>query len=211
MVKSIKQSLKMTNKNIFRASFTVLDQWNSGNWEQAIKTYFKLEKFITPAMQAGREWHEKWAKHITDTKTMPIEFGGFALKDPIAEQKTVVHLDDWLDLVGIIDCYANPVVYEWKTGKSSSETYAGTKQGGIYAMLATLSQKYVERIEIHHFDQYRKLSDMSIIWVTPELMDESHNWIVTTAAEMHTYFEDNGLYARFGANLLNGGAVVNHE
>lgn len=196
--------------NIFRASFTVLDQWNSGNWEQAIKTYFKLEKFVTPAMQAGREWHEKWAKHVTDTKTLPLEFGGATLKAPIAEQKTVVHLDDWLDLVGIIDCYDNPVVYEWKTGKQSSEAYAGTKQGGIYAMLATLSQKYVERIEIHHFDQYRKTSDMSIIWVTPELLDDAHNWIVTTSGEMHTYFETNGLYERFGANLINGG-VVNNE
>ena len=59
--------------NIFRASFTVLDQWNSGNWEQAVKTYFKLEKFITPEMQAGREWHEKWAKHISDTKTLQLQ------------------------------------------------------------------------------------------------------------------------------------------
>jgi hypothetical protein len=195
--------------NIFRASYTVLDQCNSGNWEQAIKTYFKLEKFITPAMLAGREYHEKWAKHIETTKTLPLEFGGKALKNPIAEQKTVVHLDTWLDLVGIIDCYDSPIVYEWKTGKQSSETYAGSKQGGIYAMLATLSHKYVERIEIHHFDQYRKLSDMSIIWVTPELMDEAHNYVVTIAGEMHTYFETNNLYQRFGANLLNGALEVN--
>lgn len=197
------------SNNVFRASFTVLDQWNSGNWEQAVKTYFKLEKFVTPAMEAGREWHEKWSKHITATKTMPVEFGGKALVAPIAEQKTVVHLDTWLDLVGIIDCYDSPTVYEWKTGKQSSEVYAGTKQGGIYAMLATLSKKYVEKIEIHHFDQYRKTSDMSIIWVTPELMEEAHNWIVTTAAEMHHYFETNNLYERFGANLLNKEVTIN--
>lgn len=198
-------------KNVFRASFTVLDQWNSGNFEQAIKTYFKLEKFVTPAMEDGRKWHKKWAEHIEATKTMPIEFGGAPLINPIAEQKTVIHLDDWLDLVGIIDCYANPILYEWKTGKSSSESYAGTKQGGIYAMLATLSQKYVEKIELHHYDQYRKLSDMSIIWVTPELMDDAHNWVVTTAAEMHNYFEQNGLYDRFGANLLNREVVAVNE
>jgi hypothetical protein len=124
------------------------------------------------------------------------------LTNPIAERKTVIQLDDWLELVGVIDCYDNPVVYEWKTGKASSESYAGTKQGGIYAMLSTLSKFYTERIEIHHFDQYTKKADMSIIWVTPELMDDAHNWITTLSAEMHTYFNDNGLYERFGANLL---------
>ena len=108
-----------------------------------------------------------------------------------------------MDLVGIIDCYDNPVVYEWKTGKQSSEVYAGSRQGGIYAMLATYNKKYVERVEIHHFDQYRKISDMSIIWVTPELMEDAHNWIVTTGGEMHAYLTENGLYERFGANLLN--------
>lgn len=189
--------------NKFRASYTVLSQWESGNWEQAVKTYFKLEKFTTPAMQDGKEWHEKWEKHIRETNTMPIEFGGAKLDNPIVEGKVVVELDEWLDLVSVIDLYNSPVIYDWKTGKQSSEVYAGTKQGGIYAMIATLTNKYVERIEIHHYDQYRKQSDMSIVWVTPELMDASHNWVVTNAAEMHTYLQDNKLYERFGANILN--------
>jgi len=196
----------------FRASFSVLTQWAGGNWEQAIKQYFKLEKFLTPQMAEGRDWHEKWAKHIEATKTLPIEFGGKALTVPVAERKTVVQLDDWLELVGVIDCFDKPVVYEWKTGKASSESYAGTKQGGIYAMLATMSGFYTERIEIHHYDQYTKKSDMSIIWVTPELMDDAHNWITTLSAEMHTYFQTNGLYERFGANLLNKPEEINgHE
>lgn len=186
-----------------------MTQWAGGNWEQAIKQYFKLEKFLTPQMAEGRDYHEKWAKHIMKTKTLPVEFGGLKLKNPIAEGKTVVQLDDWLELVGVIDCYDNPVIYEWKTGKATSESYAGTEQGGIYAVLGTLSKKYVERIEIHHYDQYSKKSDMSIIWVTPELMEKSHNWIVTLSGEMHTYFTENGLYERFGANLLNKKVEIN--
>lgn len=178
-----------------------------------VKQYFKLEKFLTPQMAEGRDWHEKWAKHIMETKTLPVEFGAGILKDPIAEQKTVVQLDDWLELVGVIDCYDNPIIYEWKTGKQSSESYAGSMQGGIYAMLGTLSGKYVEKVEIHHFDQYLKKSDMSIVWVTPELMENAHNWITTLSAEIHTYFNENGLYDRFGANLLvkNGGEVSVNE
>ena len=189
-------------KNKFRASFTILDQWNKGNWEMAVKMYFKLDKFITPQMADGRDWHEKWHKHIETTKTMPLEFGGAPLDNPIAEQKTVVQIEDWLELVGIIDCYNNPVIKEWKTGKKSSEQYAGSKQGGVYAVLGTMSGKYVEKIEIYHYDQYTKKSDMSIVWVTDQLLEETLNWIVTTASEMYTYFTDNDLFNKFGKNLL---------
>lgn len=192
----------MTNNQFkFRASYSILDQWNSGNWEMAVKMYFKLEQFVTPQMQDGRDWHEKWAKHITETKTMPIEFGGAKLINPIAEQKTVVKLDEWLDLVGVIDCYDSPIIYEWKTGKKSSEAYAGSVQGGIYAILGTFSKKYVEKVEIHHFDQYSKKSDMSIVWVTDDLLKDTYNWIITTAGEMHDYFIKNDLYNKFGRNL----------
>lgn len=189
----------MVNK--FRASYTILDQWNSGNWEMAVKMYFKLDKFVTPQMQEGREWHEKWAKHILATKTMPVEFGGAPLKNPEVEQKTVVTLDEWLDLVGIIDCYDMPIIKEWKTGKQSSEVYAGSMQGGIYAVLGTFSKRYVEKVEIYHYDQYSKKTDMSIVWVTDELLKATHNWIITTAGEMHNYFMENDLYNKFGRNL----------
>lgn len=189
--------------NKFRASYSVLDQWNSGNWEMAIKMYFKLEKFVTSQMQDGRDWHEKWANHIRTTNTMPVEFGGGALIKPEVEQKTVVQIDEWLDLVGIIDCFVSPVIYEWKTGKQSSEVYAGGPQGGIYAILGTYSKRYVEKVEIHHFDQYSKKSDMSIVWVTDQLLKDTYNWIITVAGEMHNYFIENDLYNRFGRNLPN--------
>lgn len=190
------------NEPIFRASYTILDQWTSGNWEQAIKMYFKLDKFVTRAMEDGRQWHEQWAKHVMETKTLPAEFGGGKLIAPIAEQKTVVHLQPWLDLVGVIDCYDKPIIYEWKTGKQSSEVYAGSKQGGIYAVLGTMSNKLVEKVEIHHFDQYTKKTDVSMVWVTDQLMTDTYNWIETIAAEMHQYFLTNDLYNRYGGNLL---------
>lgn len=189
------------NNPKFRASYTILQTWNAGQWENAIKMYFKLDKFITPQMQEGREYHEKWAKHITETKTMPIEFGAKPLNAPIAEQKTVVQIEPWLELVGIIDCYDSPIIYEWKTGKQSSDIYAGSNQGGIYAVLGTYSGKYVEKIEIHHYDQYSRQPEVSIVWVTDELLQETHNWLITTAGEMHNYFMVNDLYNRFGRNL----------
>lgn len=191
-------------KNKFRASFTILDLWQSGNWEMAVKAYFKLDKFTSPEMEDGIRWHNLWQKHIQTTKTMPIEFGSKALQNPVCEKKQVVQLADWLELVGIIDCYDSPVVYDWKTGKTSSEVYAGSMQGGIYGVLATMLGYYVEQVQIHHYDQYMKKSDMSAIWITPKLLEETHNKIITISSDMYTYFNDNGLFDRFGAQIDTG-------
>lgn len=188
--------------NKFRASYSILSMWKSGNWEMATKAYFKLEKFITPAMDDGRKWHKKWEEHINLTKTLPVEFGGGKLTDPKTEGKKVVELESWLDLVGVVDCYDKPIIYEFKSGKSSSEVYAGSEQVGVYGVLATMSGLLAERAEIYHYDQYNKRSDMSIVWLTDELLKKSHEWIVTLSSEMHAYFTDNQLYEKFGANLL---------
>lgn len=192
------------NSPIFRASYTILDLWQSNNWERAIKAYFKLEDFVTPAMADGREWHKKWEEHVKNTKTMPLEFGGKALINPSAEGKKVVHITDWLDLVGVIDCYDKPDIYEWKTGKQSSEVYANSKQAGTYGVLATLSGLYVEKAHIYHYDQYAKKYEMSTVWLTDKLLKDTLNWIETIAGEMHNYLTENKLYDKFGANLLNG-------
>lgn len=190
----------MTHK--FRASYTILDMWSSGNWEMAIKQYFKLEKFITPAMADGQRWHEKWRDHVIKTKTMPIEFGGKPLVNPVVEEKRVVEVAEWLDLVGIIDCLDGSTIYDWKTGKTTSESYAGSKQIGIYGIIANLKGIYVDKGEIHHYDQYTKKADMSIVWITPELLDDTYNWLITISSEMHSYFEKNELYEKFGAVSL---------
>lgn len=203
-------------KNIFRASYSILQAWKSGQWERAVQMYFKLETFTTEAMADGKTLHEKWEKHIIDTHTLPPEFGGKKLIDPHPEVKKVVHIYDWLDLVGVIDCYDNPIIYEFKSGKSaSSEKYAASPQTAIYAVLATMpghiilpdhdpiptNGYFADRAEIHHYDQYSKTHDMSQIWITDEMLEKAFNWVVTVAGEMHAYFTDNNLYAQFGHNL----------
>ncbi|MFA5768334.1 MAG: PD-(D/E)XK nuclease family protein [Bacteroidales bacterium] len=181
----------------FRASFSTLNVWASGDWERAIKYYFKLEKFMTPAMADGKQYHEQWETHVNATKTLPVEFGGAALHQPQAEIKKVVELEPWLDLVGVIDCYDSPVIYDWKTGKSSSEHYAGTMQPGVYGVLASFAGMFVDRAIIWHYDQYAKKSDMSQVWLTDKLLEHAHNWIITQSSEFHNYLTENRLYERF--------------
>lgn len=192
----------MSEQYRYRASFSVLSQWASGNWERAIKDYFKVDKFVTPAMVDGREMHEKWADYIKKNNALPLEFGGQKLKTttPIVEQKRVVKLASWCDLVYIMDLYDEPTIYDWKTGKQSSEVYANSKQLPVYAMGATLDGFLVERAEIHHYDQYLKKADMSIIHITDKALEDAQNWVLTLAGEMQNYLLVNKLYERFAGS-----------
>ena len=186
-----------TNK--FRASWTVLNNWASGNWERAIKDYFKLDQFVTPAMADGRKWHEKWEQDIIKTKKLPAEFGDKVLAAPVCESKKVVALASWLDFVFKIDCYDIPTLYEFKTGKQSSESYASSMQMPVYAVGATYAGFIIDKAEIYHYDQYLKRVDMSMLWLTDKMLEFAHNWIITLSGEMQTYLLQNKLYERFGS------------
>lgn len=181
----------------FRASYSILSVWAGGDWERAIKMYFKLEKFTTPAMAEGKRYHEQWEQHIKATKTLPAVFGGAKLQQPETEVKKVVELEPWLDLVGVIDCLDQPIIYDWKTGKQSSEHYAGTMQPGVYGVLASFAGHYVDRAIIWHYDQYSQKKDVSQVWLTDARLAHAQNWIVTHASDMHHYLTENKLYERF--------------
>lgn len=187
--------------NKFRASYSILSAWSSGNWENAVRMYFKLDTFTSPAMVAGKQYHTSWAEQISRTKTLPDVFFPVPLKNPMAEIKKVVQLNEWLDLVGKVDCYDKPVIYEFKTGKRSSESYANDQQIGIYAVLLTYSGLYVEKGEIYHYDQYSKKSDMSVRYITDKYLKDSLNWIETMAGDMHNYLLQNDMYIKYANRI----------
>ena len=186
----------MSNK--FRASWSILNPWAQGNWDRAVKNYFKLDPYISEAMAEGKNYHEEWEAEIAVTKALPKIMGGKKLKAPSPELKMVAQLEDWLDLVGVIDCYDEPIIYEFKTGRTSSEVYASSMQPAIYGVLATFNDLLVDRAEIYHYDQHNKKHDMSIVWLTDKLIKKAHEWVVTYASEMHHYLETNNLYDTLG-------------
>lgn len=185
--------------NKFRASFSLLTKWESGDFEGFVKGYFKLEKPITTReMSEGKEYHQQWQKEIEDTKCMPKLLGGKKLNNPICEIKKVVQLEDWLEYVFIADMVDGEDIHEFKTGVSKSSDHINSKQLGCYAVGLTMDKQVVKRGFLHHYDQYSKKYDMSMIWITDEVIKEAHNWILTLSAEAHDYLLSNGLYERFG-------------
>lgn len=183
----------------FRASFSILSTWESGDWERAIKMYFKLDTFCTPAMAAGKDLHKEWENETAHTKCLPKVLGGAKLKNPILEHKIVYKMADWLNLVGVIDCNDGDTIYEYKSGVQSSESYASGKQHGVYALLARSAGYDPKLIKIYHYNQYTKKKDISLIWVTDKLVEEAREWVETLAGQMHDYYLTNKIYERFNA------------
>lgn len=186
--------------NKFYASYSILKLWQAGQWEQVVKYYFKLEKFITPAMKAGQEFHESWEQEIIKTKCLPAVFGAKQLQNPQPEQFFDYDLDTWLVLRGKVDCIDAPDIHEFKTGKQSAESYTTEKQAGVYGVLCTAKEIYVERVFIHHFDQYAKKVDVAMVWLSDKLLSDTMDWILTLSSEIHNYFIENQLYERYGHN-----------
>lgn len=194
----------MINNKVFRASYSVLTLWDSGQWERAIEVYFKTGDFLTRQMAEGREYHQKWQNYTDRTKCLPLEFGGKCLVDPSTELKFEQHLTDWLDLVVVIDSYAQEVVHEYKTGKTDSNSKAFKYQGGVYALGCIMKDMPVKQVQIHHYNQYTKQSDTSIYWITEKYLKETLNWIETTSSDMFNYLTQNDLFTKFKDQEIAG-------
>lgn len=172
---------------MFRASFSVLNTWAMGDWQRAIEMYLKLPYEPTPQMIEGSKYHQEWQNEIVTKNKLPQVFGGSPLKNPKAELKLEKQLTDWLELVGIIDLYDGDTIYDWKTGKSKQN--ADGFQLKVYQILIPTAR----RGEIHHYDQYIKKVDVSVVHLTDKTLKEAVEWVVTFSSEMYHYLKQNGL------------------
>lgn len=186
-----------------KVSYTILNAWASGKYEDAIKYFFRLDVTQTPAMKEGQEYHKRWENEIQATKKLPEVFGSKQLISPSPEQYIKVDVNNWLVLSGKIDCYDKPTIYEFKTGRQTSEDIARSKQPGVYAVLSTLNKQYVDRAEIYCFNQHVKNDNksMSIVYLTDQVLEDSLNWIETIAGEMRNYLEQNKLFEKYSQKI----------
>lgn len=188
--------VKMTKK--FRASYSVLSAWASGNYETAVKMYFKMDTYTSPQMAEGKEWHNRWETYIKRCKRLPLELGNDPLVDPKTELKLVVDIADWLELVGRIDCFDNGTVYEFKTGATPGNSNSYEIQAGVYGVISLLSGYKPTQCQIRHYNQHKKVSSCSIYWVTEKRLKDALAWVEGNASEMHDYLTTNDLYAKLG-------------
>ncbi len=189
--------------NKIKVSYSILNAWAEGKYEDAIKYFFKLDVIKTPQMLEGQRYHKTWENEILKTKKLPELFGAKQLINPSPEQYIKVDVNDWLILSGKIDCYDKPTIYEFKTGKQNSEDIVRSKQPGVYAVLSTLNKQYADRAEIYCYNQYLKNDNktMSIVYLSDKVLEDALNWIETLAGEIKNYLEDNKLFEKYTQKL----------
>lgn len=175
----------------FRASYSVLSTWQSGDWQRAIDMYLKLDTFSSAAMEAGKEYHKQWEDFVKEFGTLPRVFGGKKLKNPASEQKIVIEVAPWLDFVFIADCVDGETLYEFKSGANPASYWADKWQVPIYAYGLLANGHKVNKAYVMAFNQYNQKVTKSLIWLTPEVMQEGVNTMWTLASEMWDYIKKN--------------------
>lgn len=181
------------------ASYSLIRTWNNGlGYENAVKSYFKLDHFTTKAQDEGKRMHQIWADHVKENGTIPTVFGTRKLNNPLVEQLVEVEINEWLSFKMYADLIDEPVLIDWKTGAKTSEQYASEMQLPLYGAILSLKGIMVNKGEIYRWDW--KNVDHSYVWLTKELKQEAMNLAVEQATQIHNYFLQNGLYEKYQAN-----------
>ncbi len=176
----------------FRCSFSILEPWSKGDWDEAIRRFYKTSIKVTPQMQAGRLMHEQWRAETNQTSCLPAVFGGKPLDPFKCEEKMECTLDGWLNFVGIVDCMENHTIHEYKTGAADSLTYSRTMQTKVYQLLCAENAYYPNQAVIRHYNQYTQRVTTSYQYLSAKTLEYGREWIITNASEMANAMEEAG-------------------
>ena len=178
-------------KNKLRLSFTLLSLWAQGNVDEAVRYYLGLKREETQAMKTGKKKHILNEEYIKNLGTTSKEFGELDLSGAKTEWKIEISYNELFDLVGVIDAYKKGVIYEFKTGKTSSFVYLSSPQIAIYTLLLKKINQPVEKIMVIRWDG--KDYDWSFRWYSDSLVDEAQNYIDSLAPEIYKFFSEKNL------------------
>lgn len=191
------------NNPKMRVSYSILAAWDSGDWDRAVAPFVGREIEGNIYMQRGKRWHKRWERESKKTGKSPAIFGGEELRNAQIEMqsKRVRSLNDWLDLSGVLDRIDEP---EWlksgkrgidyKLSKQSATSWANSHQAGAYKIL----YPELSVFEFHCLNPYLSDTDpdrvsMSIVHLTDKVLEDSLEWVLTTAADLRAYLEANNI------------------
>lgn len=197
-----------------KLSFSILNSWSSGNFEDAIAMYLGKELPENPYFVLGKQMHERWEKHILKTGTMPPELGGQSLVNPVVEQKyqKVIPMGDKYQILlrGVIDLEAEEgadiIIQDHKCGVGRASGYTSSMQLDYYKFLrpkATLGRYACHNpykcevlcqknnLEIHQCYGY------GLKFLNEENAEKALNHIITYGGEIIQYLEANRLVKNY--------------
>ena len=193
-----------------KLSFSILDHWAHGRFEEAISSYLGKEVPPTPYMELGKLFHEKWADEILETKRMPAELGGQKLKNPIVEQKyqKIIPMGSRYQILlrGVIDLECEEkigiIVQDHKCGTGRCSSYVDKLQLDYYKLLrpnATIGRYACHNpYKCEALCQKKKLKKhecygYGIKFLTEKNAEDALNHIITYGGEIIQYLEANNM------------------
>lgn len=171
-----------------RVSHSLLAAWERRDYETAISWFLGLPAGDYGTYGDGRAFHKKWDKETVRTGCLPKVFGGKKLNNPKPEHKIVKQLNDWLTLVGVMDNLDLPVMYEYKTGRSSAGAYANGHQHCVYQLL----EPRLLLAEYYAYNQYTDEVTFERVHLNEETLRQGVEWVVTLASDMRATLENMG-------------------
>lgn len=185
--------MKKQNKGKLRVSYSLLSLWSSGRHEEAISLYLHKPLPKTKAMQFGSEFHKKLEDAISMHKRIKLGKSTFEFKNPEPEKRIVTPFNDRWDMSGMIDCYDEGTIYEFKSGVISSTDYSNGYQIPFYFLMCVRNDLVAKEAYIIHYNQHEKKADWTKVWNNKEQMEKAENYIDSLAPEIEEYFLSEGV------------------
>lgn len=172
-----------------RVSYTLLELWRQGKVDEAVASYLSLETKTSLSIEKGKEEHKRLEKEIKSGERKL--FDRFELKKPESELKIVIPYNDFADLVGVLDIYDNPILYEIKTGKTSSSEYLSSYQLSIYSLLLKKTGRDLEKIIV--INKNDNEINYSIKYYYPLMLEEAKDFIDSYVFEIYKFFKEKNI------------------
>lgn len=122
-----------------KLSYSILNAWSSGNFEQAISQYLGKPWVATPAMELGKLKDELWSTHAEFHRELHPELGGDKLDRPAVQvkyEKIIPFSADFQILLrGVPDTVDGATLYEYKCGMTTAGQYIDKLQMDYYRLL----------------------------------------------------------------------------
>jgi len=177
-----------------RISYSLLKLWEAGRIEDMLAYYKHLETPTTHYMEEGKAWDKLLTESIINKKELLPEFGGDKLNNPQPQLKLECKYDDNVTLVGVLDCYDSPTLYEFKAGSSAdSADYSNQMQIPLYLLLLEENKMPADKAFIVHFDQAIKKHDRTLIWNTPAQLVKATIYLRENVPAIYKFFTDEGI------------------
>ena len=176
-----------------RISYSLINAWERGDPDRAVKTYFHLDTQPTRQMVEGREVHEEIANYIDENGEFPKWFFNYPLKNPETEKAVVVNYNEVFDLKCIIDLLDSPLMFEYKTGVTDSLGWTRTDQLPFYFLVCELADIKVDSAFLIRYNQYIKKTDFAVVHNHKGLRDHAREIIDSVGPEIYQFFTQEGL------------------